>query len=265
MTCMERKFEVDGFVVVNPDIAIFALGGALTGFLSFINVLYHRTKLRNHEVYMILFFLFGCMNTSGLFINSLTPRTGSQMSTISFIMMTIDRFCSSAVSLTFIYCGLVDVGLLKDKSWSLRIVLLLNYMILWYWWNHDSATRAFDLLYTGLTEVGSLAYFVMSFITFYKFNSWRGWQWIALAGLSGLSGVLILQGKLGDLCINSVRLPLTSSYISVPNGEAIWYLFSDLSLLFFSIFYITSKWIPSRVNDTSADASEKIALLESFS
>eukprot|EP01097_Dermamoeba_algensis_P007224 TRINITY_DN4530_c0_g1_i1.p1 TRINITY_DN4530_c0_g1~~TRINITY_DN4530_c0_g1_i1.p1 ORF type:complete len:292 (+),score=64.30 TRINITY_DN4530_c0_g1_i1:37-876(+) len=263
--CDIRKVDVFSVTVFQPDIAIFAIGGALIGFTTFLTILRHRKYLLNSEVYTVLFFLFGCMNTSGLFINSLDPK-GNPATKNQTIIELIDLFCSSAVSLTFIYCGLTDVGVFKDKSALLRAILGVSYGLLFYAWvlsELGKIQNMFNYLYTDLTVIGSLSFFVLSFIWLLKNKTIRGIEWLLLAGVSGVVGILVLKGYLGDFC--SWKVDLFGVSYHLPHSGGVWYFFSDLSLVMFALFYLFSKSIPSpKIQEQDNTSDEIKALLQTF-
>jgi len=246
-TCAIRKVLIGDVTVYQPDIAVFAICGALIGFTGFITVLRRWNTLQNHEIYAIIFFLFGCMNTSGFLANSIFLWGANSVSPISQFVNLVDGVCSSAVSLTFIYCGLVDVKILKDGSVLTRLLLAGTLFALWHYWtlsNQGKIPNGFQLLYTDVTEAGSLIFFILSFVWFFQNKTFKGLGWLLLAGISGVIGLLVLLQKLGDLCFSSFTIPNTSIQIPLPDGGGIWYFFSDLSLFAFLFFYLTSKSIP---------------------
>lgn len=260
--CNIKKIIIGHITVYQPDIAFFAICGALIGFTGFITILRRWKHLQNHETYAIIFFIFGCMNSSGLLANSIFMWGAGYSSPASQWVNLIDGICSSAVSLTFIYCGLVDVGILKDGSWLTRLILLGSYLALAYYWylnNHGKIPNGFQILYTDVTEVGSLVFFLLSFVWFYQHKTLRGIEWLVLAGVSGVIGILVLLQKLGDLCYLKFQVPFTSIELPLPNGGGIWYFFSDLSLVGFLFFYLASKSIQQPKDEK--ETSEKLSLL----
>eukprot|EP01098_Paradermamoeba_levis_P003668 TRINITY_DN1645_c0_g1_i1.p1 TRINITY_DN1645_c0_g1~~TRINITY_DN1645_c0_g1_i1.p1 ORF type:complete len:269 (+),score=74.84 TRINITY_DN1645_c0_g1_i1:109-915(+) len=244
--CLTTKLEVFGHEIYNPGVLPFSLLGAFIGFYSSYSIHKHRNLLSNPQIYTIMFFLFGCMNTSGTFVNCLLPNNfnaGGSQAIPSIVFGLLDGICSSAVSLTFIFCGLTDIGVLKDGSMSLHALLALSYTGLVYGWTQvifGAKFNGFDILYTDLTIVGSLSFIVLSIIWFIVHKTWKGVGWLLFAVASGAVGVYVLK-NVGKFCLPYFRLPFTEYHIPSPGGEATWYLLSDLSLLGLALFYFASK------------------------
>eukprot|EP01097_Dermamoeba_algensis_P000152 TRINITY_DN1055_c0_g1_i2.p1 TRINITY_DN1055_c0_g1~~TRINITY_DN1055_c0_g1_i2.p1 ORF type:complete len:290 (-),score=50.15 TRINITY_DN1055_c0_g1_i2:98-967(-) len=264
--CLTQKVTLfnGALTVYSPDIAILAICGAMIGFLGCALTYNRRKALINSEVYAVIFFLFGCMNTCGLFINSIAVQ-GSDFSQ-NFIMFVGlgDGIFTSCVSLSFLYCGLADVGILKDKTWWTRAILLGSYLTLAFLWRSSFSgnfVNAFQYLYTDLTEIGSLSFFLLSFFWFWQNKTLRGGRWLLLAGISGVVGIFVLLRKLGDFCFWHINIPVIHLSIPLPSGGGVWYFFSDLALASFLLFYLTSKTI-QKDNTQQSISEEKLKLLE---
>jgi len=233
--------DVDIHITENFDINIrqplvlpLAFLGALVGFFHF-EKFSKLTNTRGSWIYATTAFLFGCMNTAGIFVNCFFPPNldMSPASTASYIFGLIDGTCTSCVSFSFILCALVDIRLLDDTKCYFRTIVYVIYAALGVGWVQieQGWTLGFLFLYLLLTIVGVAGYSLVTFLWFFIHSTFRGLGILLLAIVSGAVGIQIL---LHQEWVCDHFGPLFSSI-------SLWYLASDTSFFLLCLFFFSTR------------------------
>eukprot|EP00128_Syssomonas_multiformis_P018889 Colp12_sorted_trinity150504_noHs@27909 len=231
-TCNPPVWHLGPVDIHNPLMIPMTLGGILTGFLGYRSI--RNKNLEAAAMYAITYFIFGCMNTSGLLVHVFFPSKTfpGTPGTFSFFIGLIDGICSSCVSLSFVFCWLTDYKLFNVKKTLDRSILFSLYAaiaILYTLGSYGYWKNAFQVLYVDITRYGSLSYFVASILHMFLSRNFAGAGWLITSITGGLFGLNLL-------------MPPRSTWICAHfpnwlNTQSIWYFFSDFSLFTLYKFY----------------------------
>jgi len=236
--CTIPVWHVAGITVSNPLMFVAALTGVLIGLHGYKISTTRQTK--SWLIYALMFATFACMNFSGLFLNvffkpknfeTLTPADG-----LTYFLAFADSYFSSAVCVCFLFCALVDIGVLNlDKSVS-RHVIAGGYVLLFVGWYAGPyglrLWNSFKYLYLGLTVVGSIGFFVIQLVSCLINRRWAAIGWLVCSVVVGLAvglGTTFFSGK------------WVCDHLHYLNGFVIWYFCSDFALWGLVQFFVSSR------------------------
>lgn len=209
----------DSFTITDPSLIPTCLLAALVGLYGFRTISQH-SNTRGHVVYAMSFLMFACMMTDAMFVHCFL--TG-QKTLLSYLVGLIDVGLTSSIGLSFLYNGLVDVGVMKENTLSSFVVMFGSYALIFCAWVYEfqhSIRDGFLILYLGIIMVGCGSYCITQVYSLYKMGRWEGSGWLGVAGLAGGVGVAAIFTNTW-LCTN------VSPYLS---GEFVWFLLSDVAM-----------------------------------
>mmetsp|Transcript_52435 Transcript_52435/g.131852 ORF Transcript_52435/g.131852 Transcript_52435/m.131852 type:complete len:273 (-) Transcript_52435:35-853(-) len=217
-----------GITLYQPMVGLFAIFGLSIGFICHAHLRSRHTK--SAWTYSTMFFVFGCMNTTGIFLNCFAPPTGtfSDANLFQMVVGISDGIFSSCSSFSFLFCAVSDWGWADDTKRSYQKVLLTCYGIIAALYAYGTVKELmgiFKFLYVDVTLYGMLAFFVLSL-------AWN----IANKRVSVFLLAAITGGVLGFYCMRQGAI-ICAAVGPWINGEAVWYLFSDLSMLMLALYY----------------------------
>jgi len=235
--CISQIHLTPTFVVTEPLLVIWCIIALLIG-LHCSSVIRSLRSLTGHVTYSITFFLYGVMMTNALIVHCFTADL-LQWPLIPQITGYIDVALTSTVGLFWSFNGLVDVGLLKENSPPLYLLMVSSCGSLFYAWygfifQHKYQNKGFLILYFGPIFVSALIYGLAQLWRFFR-GERSGWYYFVVAELAALIGVVTVFTN-GFLC--SYLGPILSPWF---NSDFWWFLLSDISMYAYYCYFISRK------------------------
>jgi len=191
---------------------------------------------KGYVVYSIMMFFFGCMNFSGLFANSFFPSgwvVGHPGSFAAIFFALADTYFTSVVNMSFIFCGLVDIGILNDKSRLFRWLYSLGMFAIAVGYHltlNGKWKNGFNWLYLDLCEIGFFA-FVACGLVFLATH-----RRVLCKGLGPLVGA-VANGLMGISTLHHADWVCKRFGLWV-GPDMVWFFFSGLALFCLFLYFL---------------------------
>jgi len=238
--------EYDGykFCIQNPTVLPTCILALLIGLFCSKRISKLPGKFPARWFYHLTFFLYGIMMTSAGILhcflgdhknlsNILQNTDDNSMEFISLLVAVIDAGLTTNIAITFLFCGLCDIGFLNPKIILTRIILFCIYLIVFLLWTLGILNNwkwIFYTLYVGVISICCLIYLLTQLCI--KSNR-RALPALLVGGIYGAMGLLATSFGANHVCQSEG--PFWSQYIG---PEFIWFLFSDISMAFIFIYVL---------------------------
>jgi len=209
----------NNFVISDPSLIPTCLLAALVGLYGY-RTISSLTNVKGHTVYALSFLMFACMMTDAMFVHCFVAGEDTWL---AYVLGLIDVGLTSSIGLSFLFNGLVDVGLMQGNTFPSFMVMFGSYGLIFGAWIYAlqyHVRNGFLVLYLGVILVGCGTYCVTQLYSLVKSGRWEGSGWLGVAGAAGGVGVLAIFVNTW-LCTN------VSPYLS---GEFVWFLLSDVAM-----------------------------------
>lgn len=187
-------------------------------------------KFPSRWFYTLTFFLYGIMMTFAGILHCFIGDEQSTTALIPLIVAVMDVGLTSNIAISFLFCGLCDVGLFNAKAKATRYLLFICYIIIFTLWTLGILNQwswTFHVLYLNVIVVCCGIYL---FTQLCLKSARRALPLMFVGGLYGSFGLAATYFA-DKVCASEG--PFWSQYIG---PEFIWFLFSDISVAFIYLY-----------------------------
>jgi len=224
-----------GINVLSPEIIPLCILAAIIGYTAGSRIL----KLQNAPgslAYAITFFAYGVMMSDAALNDCFMMVNGNTSDLLHLITGVIDAGLTSSIGASFIFLGLIDVGVIGQNSKATITAMLLTYLAIFIAWIYAIIVQwelSFLILYGGIVAFGGAVYLITESIFLIKRGSTTGLVWVLVAGLSGFIGLVAVMDPTVDIW-------LCHTFGCHFSGHFVWFVLSDVSVWALYKYYIAT-------------------------
>lgn len=187
-------------------------------------------KFPSRWFYTLTFFLYGIMMTSAGILHCFIGDERATSDLLNLFIAVVDVGLTSNIAISFLFCGLCDIGFFNPKSSATKYLLYLCYLIIFTLWTFGIVNEwawTYHVLYDGVIVV-CCGLFLLTQLCL---KSAR--RYLPIMFVAGIYGGLGLAAtRFSDRVCDSEG-PFWAQYIG---PEFIWFLFSDFSVAFLYLY-----------------------------
>lgn len=238
--------DIDGynFCILSPTLIPTCILALIIGLYSSKRISELSKRFSTRWLYQLTFFLFGMMMTSAGILhcflgdvqklsNILQDDNIDSFQCVQLLFAIIDVGLTTSIAVSFLFCGLCDVGFLDPKSKCTRVLLISSYFVVFLLWTLgilNQWTWTFHVLYLGVISVCCFIYLITQLCIRSNRHALPS---LFAGGLYGAIGLLATSVFAQHIC--QAEGPLYSQLIG---PEFIWFIFSDISMAFMFMYVI---------------------------
>jgi uncharacterized membrane protein len=234
---------VNGYPIEQPELLPFCLIALILGLT--LSKKAFEAKHHGYTMYSIVFAMTGIMMTFAGINDSIL---GDQTFGLTHLLaMIVDVSLTSSIALGFFFCGLIDIGWIKDK-FSTILVYFIGIFILFCIWTVSliemiegkASQEDFNLIYNTTVGAGCGGWVLIQLIKIFGQSNYKGFEYFVLAGLSGGLPFVVLFNN--DF---TYWLCMTAGCIS---PMIFWFAGTDFAIYYIYKYYIASS-TPTETRD----------------
>jgi len=217
--------EIDGYLVLGPELIPICMMAALIGAFSFFNIRNLPQNTRGRIAYSITFAMFGTMMSDAAYNDcwiSVNPGTNPNF---DLFIGLLDVGLTSSIGLSFFWNGLIDIGALNE-NWKTFTAMFVSYASLFAGWYYVIVNQDWDgflYLYVYVIGISCGIYCILETIHIIKSKSAAGLGWVGVAGVTGAVG-------LGGIYFPSFDYWLCTTFGCHFAGDFVWFLLTDVAM-----------------------------------
>lgn len=234
------------YTIIEPSIIPTSILAAIVGVYGFSKISKY-TKTVGHVSYSLSFLMFAVMMSDAMFVHCFFDRK----SLAGMITGLIDVGLTSSIGMSFLFNGLIDLGILRETSYFTIFSMLATYFGLFVAWIYSfeyNWTQGFLYLYLGTVLFGCGTYCVTELIVLFKSKRFQGTQWLFGGGIAGFVGVL---------CITKWSAWLCQNWSPLLSGDFMWFLLSDVAMWCLYKYFVINK---GQANNATTIKQQKLPL-----
>lgn len=225
--------HVGGLQINGPSLLPCCLGALIIGLTLAKKAKGMQTK--NSIPYAITFAMVGFMMTDAGWYDCILPNIWKDDKLIHDFYGIIDVGLTSSIGYAFLILGLLDVGILCEKSrWSWGI-WGAGTAAIFYGWIQTFAGNwkaGFLVLYMGVVAIGCGSWTVIQLVLVLGHRDWKSLKWLLFAGAHGGFGFFsLLSSRINSWLCNHFGCHFASSFV--------WFLVTDTAIYFIYRFYVS--------------------------
>jgi len=236
LTCPTTEIQFMGLTLRQPTVIPVCWLAGLIGIIGFFQL--RKTRVTGSFSYSISFLMFGIMMLDASVGDCILPLSAFE-STTGLIIFLLDVGLTSSIAVSFMFNGLIDVGLIKETVTSTKVLMLLSYLSLfvaWYVALVKSWDLAFQVLYEDVIAIACGIYVITEAIYILRNNA-KGLGWLISGGTCGAVGLFLMKDDSLGFC------ELFSPWF---NGMFWWFLLSDAAMYCMFYYFLVNKGILSK-------------------
>jgi len=234
ITCETTQFF--GINVLSPEILPLCMLAAFIGYTAGSAILKLQQNTTGRIAYAITFFAYGVMMSDAAFNDCFLSVNGNQNDVFHLVFGVIDAGLTSSIGASFIFLGLIDVGVIGQSSKFTITAMFLTYLAIFAAWICAVVIQwqaAWLILYGGIVALGGGVYLITESIFLFRRGSTTGLGWVLVAGLSGFFGLIAVM-------VPSIDSLLCHKFGCHFAGDFVWFVLSDVAVWALYKYYIAT-------------------------
>ncbi len=224
---------IGNYTIISPALLPCCLGALIIGLTLAKKTIKMQTT--NSLFYALTFAMVGCMMTDAGWNDCLLPNLFPHDKFIHQFYAIVDVGLTSTIGYSFLILGLLDAGILSQKSKITWGIYIVGTILIFYGWIKTIVGHwypGFFILYMGVVGVGCGTWTIIQLHLVIGQKDWASLKWLLFAGLHGGFGFFsLLDFKLSKWICENIDCHFATAFI--------WFLVTDTAIYFIYKFYVS--------------------------